>query len=110
MKYLFRGKLQGGDRWIYGYLKSVDEIIEDDILYKIDAVTASLWTNFKDDYGHKIFEKDVLEIDGLYYEVKYLGGSYVCECVGHPSVRIALAAFIYGNYKVKVIGNTYEAV
>ena len=101
----FRGQTSKGE-WVYGCLlnNKHDRIGFYNNVYKfeINAVipeTVGQYTGITDKNGKKIFEGDIVSIDGKNYEVKYLLGQFF---VG---INMPIA---YKRFECEVIGNIFD--
>lgn len=113
----FRGQKADNKEWVYGYLVCIPDgdsfdcyIISDfderDSIYdlwkyaiKVIPETVGQYVGIKDKNGKKIFEGDIVSIDGKNYEVKYLLGQFF---VG---INMPIA---YKRFECEVIGNIFD--
>lgn len=116
---LFRGKRLKDDKWIYGYLASVDTINNINRVdmgnEDVDEETIGQWTGFMDENRTYIFEGDVLEysysIDdydepGTYRSVvSFKNGIF---CLDNDEGMTLSYIFWESDDCVNVLGNVYD--
>ena len=114
---VFRGKRIDNGEWIEGYYAGYDLICpnEPESTYnatgdyygqtpyvgfiEVDPETVGQYTGLKDKNGKRIFEGDIVRIDGKNYEVQYLFGQFF---VG---INMPIA---YKRFGCEVIGNIHD--
>lgn len=117
-EYICRGKRKDNGEWIVGtpiiyedgrtriieshtdifcYVK--DSSIIQTVAHEVDPETVDQWTGLTDKNDKKIFEGDIVEIDGKHYEVKYMLGQFF---VG---INTPIA---YKRFDCEVIGNIHD--
>lgn len=102
---LFRGKRKDNGEWISGDLRQWSEtstgICDRDLkrTFPVRPETVGQFTGLTDRNGKRIFEGDVVRIDGKAYEVKYMLGQFF---VG---INMPIA---YKRFDCEVIGNIHD--
>ena len=123
---LFRGKTRS-DKWVYGSLISAEGktyIFEDDgwtfisvISGTIDGVvqyvfpeTVGQYTGLEDKNGTKIFEGDILSIDGsiIYTEVAFKDFQWLCVVRNNEHFKYYRHRLEDNSSKYEVVGNIYD--
>lgn len=108
---LFRGQIMDSNEWVYGslvYSPSENQyyIVEhsgDELSYPVKEETIGQFTGLLDKNGNKIFEDDIVRIDGKYCVVVFDNG-----CFYPIGAYIARSGFEYDKDDYKIIGNIYD--
>ena len=90
---LFRGYSKDEEKWVYGCLTLNYTIIDkcgDE--WQVEPSSIGQYTGYRDIDGNKIFEGDVLYLDGSYFTIEDMRA-----VSGDKAVRATIAAH---NYKV----------
>ena len=120
---LFRGKRAVNGEWVYGSLVGnmtgcVPIIVrhanmEDDCSLDFDythvnASTVGQYTGLTDKNGVKIFEGDLIEYGGSFFEVKYIDGFAAFDLRSVDNMSLAPRITSNTVPRMKAIGNIYD--
>ena len=116
---LFRGKRVENDEWVFGDLihepwASCIQVIEKDNIntfkrtkYSVHKETVGQYTGLTDKNGNKIYEGDILELDGeeVFFEVGYETNAAKFVIIGDIDM------FYFDNVwtsEIKIVGNIHD--
>lgn len=111
------GKNDG--EWVKGYLyddigcwkiKQFEYSRADYVDYEIDPETICQYTNMTDINDAKIFEYDIIQMDGYYYYIKYndnIGSFVICD-IDSDSEESNFTDWYHGV--VEVVGNIFNNI
>lgn len=112
-EYLFRGKRTDNGEWVEGtylHLNVGKDYICDGTVwigtlqpckYEVDPETVEQYTGFLDMNGKRIFEGDIVGVDGKFYEVLIEKGCWMIAADGGDFLAT-------NNDEIEVIGNIHD--
>lgn len=117
----FRGKRMSGHGWVYGDICHHDENISyigqhpangDMLVYDLIVETISQYTGFRDIYKNKIYEGDILSLDGFWsVRVEYENGSFMIRDLDKVRYNNLICNSHIGHFNIsewKIVGNIYD--
>lgn len=100
-EYLFRGKRVDNGEWVEGFLVSPCHIGDWVLCDPIDPETVGQYTGLTDMNGKRIFEGDIVGVDGKCYEVLAEEGCWIIVADGWDFLAT-------NNDEIEVIGNIHD--
>ena len=111
---LFRGKRKVNEEWVYGFpfvsrkgeykIKWYDPHYGSAKTSEVYPETIGQFIGLTDKNGKKIFEGDVVDVEGVAYRCRWDDGNFEFGLVN----EIESFGIVYATHSIEVIGNIYD--